>query len=87
MNTKTTEMMVEYLISGILGLFALLFLFCCIFDGIKEKLLDPDTWKYFEDNIFFTIPLFIALAYSFGIVFESISLISLEWIHKRIKKT
>lgn len=86
MNAKTTDMMVEYLVSGILALCSIIIFLCCISGEITSFLLNTKTLEIFSKNLFFAIPAFIALSYGFGIVFEAVSLFSLEWIHELTKR-
>ena len=84
---KTTLIMVEYLISGILFLLALTILAISWF---PDELL-PFFSKSYElplwfANSYLLIPIVISLAYGFGILSELIALHLVESVHKKINR-
>jgi hypothetical protein len=80
---KTTAVIVEFLISGILFLLALLFLAMSLFPGMLS--LDFLKTNKLDSWMFIIIPVLLSVAYGFGILAELIALNIFESKHKKIR--
>jgi hypothetical protein len=79
--------MVEYLISGILFLVALIILAISLFpNGGFPFFSKAFGFPSCLTNPILLIPILASIAYGFGILSELIALNAVEWVHKKIKR-
>jgi len=84
---KTTAIMIEFLIVGVLVLLALFFLFVSLFPIETQlffvKINESQPWL--AKAPFFLI-IFVSFAYGFGVLFDYIGFIAFEWLNNMVKK-
>jgi hypothetical protein len=84
---KTTAIMIEILVAGVLVLLALFLLAGSLFPSDMQSFLNdinkPGHWL---EKTPFLIFIFIPIAYGLGLLFEFIGLISVEWLLNIIKR-
>jgi len=91
---KTTMLIVEFLVGGILVSMALVFLFVSLFPGEAGTILDKATAilcpylnKDQPEGLFLLLStLFVAIAYTVGVLSEPIAREIFEWMLNRIKR-
>jgi len=93
---ETTKVIIEYVIAGILMIFALVLLFMSIFsvtfDTIGKFIISIPSADKTSDiissaNGLISSICFLAVAYSLGVISEYMGMISLEWMIEREKKS
>jgi hypothetical protein len=84
---KTTAIMIEFLVAGLLVLLALFLFALSFFPGEMQLFFDQiGKAQHLPDKAPFLIVIIISVAYGFGVLFEYIGVITFEWIHKIIKR-
>jgi len=86
-SMKTTAMMIEFLIAGVMMLFSLIVLALSFF---PDSVMNLAYWIRFQhkwmNNLPFIILVFVSISYSFGIFIESFALHLFEPTMKRIQR-
>ena len=84
---KTTAIMIEFLVAGLLVFLTLFLLALSFFPGEMQLFLDQiNKSQHWLAKAPFLITILISVAYGFGVLFEYLGVIAFEWIHKIIKR-
>lgn len=82
---KTTAIMIEFLVAGLLVLLALFLLALSFFPTGMQLFLDQiNKSRHWLAKAPFLITILISVAYGFGVLFEYPGVIAFEWKHKMI---
>jgi hypothetical protein len=84
---KTTAIMIEFLVAGLLVLLALFLLALSFFPTEMQLFLDQiNKSQHWLAKAPFLITVLISVAYGFGVLFEYLGVIAFEWKHEMIKR-